>query len=281
MPSPKYAFLTALCCVVALNSASAETHENEWLTDYQDALKIAQQQQKPILLHFYATWCGPCRSMDRQVLHTADVKQILGVDVIGVKIDSDKNPAIIKKFGIGSLPSDIVIDPDGNVLYRGSGFKSKNSYISMISSSAKKFEPQDIQMAEQDEMPVVTQDNKVLLGLDGFSPVILLEERQWIEGNKSFISEYQGIVYHLQSEAEKRAFDSDPARYAPQLLECDPVEMYFSDKAIRGSTQFGAYFDGRLYLFVNQDNRSTFKKNPLKFTETKHVLEVNDIVVRR
>lgn len=281
MPSPKSALLTALCGLIAANSAIAVSPKNEWLTDYQDALKIAREQQKPVLLHFHATWCGPCRSMEQQVLHTADVKQILGVDVIGVKIDSDKNPAIIKKFGIGSLPSDIVIDPQGKVLYRGSGFKSKNSYISMISSSAGKFEPQEMKMADKKAAPVVAQPNEVLLGLDGFSPVVLLEERQWIEGNKSFISEYKGIVYHLQSEAEKRAFDSDPERYAPQLLECDPVEMYFSDKAIRGSTQFGAYFDGRLYLFLSQENRATFKKSPLKFTETQHVLKVSDIVVRR
>ena len=281
MPSPKFAFLSALCCLTAIASASAETATNDWLTDYQEALDIAREQQKPILLHFFATWCGPCRSMDRQVLHTADVKQVLGAEVIGVKIDSDKNPAIIKKFGVGSLPSDIVIDPDGNVLYRGSGFKSKNNYISMISSSAKKFDPIGMEMVQQNEEPAMPEEEKVLLGLEGFSPVVLLQDRQWIEGNPQFVSEYQGIEYHLQSEEEKQAFDSDPERFAPQLLECDPVEMYFSDKAVRGSTQYGAYFDGKLFLFVSHDNRETFKKSPLKFTDTRHVFDVNDIVVRR
>jgi YHS domain-containing protein len=110
---------------------------------------------------------------------------------------------------------------------------------------------------------------------------VLKEDRQWIEGSDEFVSEYQGIVYHLQSEDEKRTFDSDPERYAPQLLECDPVEMYFTDKAVHGSTEYGAYFDGKLYLFVSHDNRETFKKSPLKFTETRHVFELNDVIVRR
>lgn len=281
MPCLKSVVLTCLCCLVAVNSASAESSQNEWLTDYQQALRIAREQQKPILLHFFATWCGPCRSMDRQVLHTADVKQILGVDVIGVKIDSDKNPAIIKKFGVGSLPSDVVIDPDGKVLYRSSGYKSKNSYVSAISASAKKFSPMDMEMAQQNEVPAVSDESETLLGLEGFSPVVLKEDRQWVEGTEEFVSEFKGIIYHLQSAAEKRTFDSDPERYAPQLLECDPVEMYFTDKAVRGSTQYGAYFDGKLYLFVSQDNRETFKKSPLKFTETRHVFELSDVVVRR
>jgi len=283
MPSLKSLLLTAFGCLLTFHALSAEEAKNEWLTDYQDALQIAREQQKPILLHFFATWCGPCRSMDQQVLHTADVKQILGVDVIGVKIDSDKNPAIIKKFGIGSLPSDLVIDPDGKILYRSSGFKSKNNYISAISSSAKKFEPKqmEMEMAEMNEQPAVSGKNKTLLGLEGFSPVVLREERQWVAGSGEFVSEYQGIVYHLQSEQEKQTFDSDPGRYAPQLLECDPVEMYFTDKAVHGSTQYGAYFDGKLYLFVSHDNRETFKKSPLKFTETRHVFELSDVVVRR
>ena len=279
MPSLKSIALSLIACLLSVSAVSAESPSGDWLTDYQAALKTAREQQKPVLLHFHAKWCGPCRSMEQQVLHTPEIKRLLGEDVIGVKIDSDKNPAIIKRFGIGALPSDLVIDPEGKVLYRGSGFKSKNSYLRVVTTSAGKFEPKKLEMTVTPEEPTI-EEEPVLLGLEGFSPVVLLKDRKWVEGKAEFLSEYKGMVYHLQSAEEKRIFESDPGRYAPQLLECDPVEMYFRDKAIRGSTQYGAYFDGKLYLFQSHENRETFKKSPLKFTETRHVMRASDIILR-
>lgn len=279
MPSLKFITLSLISSLVLVSSLSAETPSGDWLTDYQDAMKAAREQQKPVLLHFHAKWCGPCRTMEQQVLHTPEIKRLLGEDVIGVKIDSDQNRAIIKRFGIGALPSDLIIDPDGQVLYRGSGFKSKNSYLRVVTTSAGKYEPKNLEMTVTPEEPAI-EEERVLLGLEGFSPVVLLQDRKWVEGKSEFLAEYKGMIYHLQSEEEKRLFESDPERYAPQLLECDPVEMYFRDKAIRGSTQFGAYFDGKLYLFESHENRETFKKSPLKFTSTRHVLRASDIILR-
>ena len=281
MPSLKSFALMLLIASVLPSSLVAESSSSDWMTDYQNALQIAKEQQKPILLHFHAVWCGPCRSMDRQVLHTPEIKELLGENVIGVKIDSDKNPAIIKKFNIGALPSDVVIDPEGNVLYRGSGFKSKNSYVRVVTSSANKFTPQTLKMTTlPDDESTTEEQERILLGLEGFSPVVLMQEHRWTEGNEQFLSEYKGFVYYLQSEEEQQLFDANPERYAPQLLECDPVEMYFKDKAVRGSTQFGAYFDGRLYLFTNRENREVFKKSPLKFTDTRHVFRASDIILQ-
>ncbi|MDG2388406.1 MAG: thioredoxin family protein [Planctomycetaceae bacterium] len=280
MPSLKSNVLLLIAGLLIVNTVSAESTSNTWLTDYEAAMKTARETQKPVLLHFHAIWCGPCRSMEQQVLHTPEIKQLLGENVIGVKIDSDKNPAIIKRFGIGALPSDLVIDPSGKVLYRGSGFKSKNSYLRVVTTSADKFVPKQLEMTVAPTEPTVEEDQPVLLGLDGFSPVVLLKERRWVEGNETFLAEHKGMIYHLQTAEEKQVFESAPERYTPQLLECDPVEMYFADKAVRGSTQYGAYFDGKLFLFQNHDNRETFKKSPLKFTATRHVFKTSDIVLQ-
>jgi len=280
MPSLKMQLSLLTAGLMMISTAFADSSSSSWMTDYEAAMKTAREQQKPVLLHFHATWCGPCRSMEQQVLHTPEIKQLLGEDVIGVKIDSDKNPAIIKRFGIGALPSDLVIDPEGQVLYRGSGFKSKNSYLRVVTTSADKFVPKQLEMTLTPNEPAAEEEQPVLLGLEGFSPVVLLKERRWVEGKKKFLSEYKGMVYHLQSAEEQKLFESDPERYTPQLLECDPVEMYFADKAVRGSTQYGAYFDGKLFLFRNHENRETFKKSPLKFTATRHVLKSSDIVLQ-
>ena len=107
-----------------------------------------------------------------------------------------------------------------------------------------------------------------------------MNERKWQKGKAEFASDYKGMVYHMRSQEELAQFQADPGRYAPRLLECDPVELQKTDLAVRGVTRYGAYFDGHLFLFASSENRETFKRNPLHFTGTRHVIHANDIVRR-
>ena len=50
-----------------------------------------------------------------------------------------------------------------------------------------------------------------------------------------------------------------------------------TDRAIPGSTKFGAYFDGALYLFETAESRSEFKKAPMRYVKTRHVLNADEI----
>jgi YHS domain-containing protein len=62
----------------------------------------------------------------------------------------------------------------------------------------------------------------------------------------------------------------------PRLLGCDPVVLYRTDRAMSGSTEFGAYFDGGLYLFTAPETRTEFKEHPMRYTRTRHVLRPDD-----
>lgn len=43
-----------------------------------------------------------------------------------------------------------------------------------------------------------------------------------------------------------------------------------TNRAVAGSTKYGAYFDGELFLFASPENRERFKKTPYRFTRTRH-----------
>ncbi|WMI65718.1 thioredoxin [Aestuariibaculum sp. YM273] len=87
-------------------------------------------QDKPVLVDFFAEWCGPCK-MQSPILK--DVKEALQDQVSIIKIDVDKNQSIATKFQVRGVPT-LMIFKNGKQLWRQSGVLQKNDLISLLQS---------------------------------------------------------------------------------------------------------------------------------------------------
>ncbi len=83
---------------------------------------------KPVLVDFFATWCGPCKVMSPTV-------EALGKELVGqariLKIDVDKNEAVANLYRIQSVPT-LIIFKKGEIVWRTSGVMEKGTLLEQI-----------------------------------------------------------------------------------------------------------------------------------------------------
>ena len=86
------------------------------------------QSNKPVLVDFYADWCGPCRMM-KPILE--NVKHKVGAEATIIKVDVDKSAQAAQQYQVQGVPT-LILFKNGKILWRQSGIVPKASLITAI-----------------------------------------------------------------------------------------------------------------------------------------------------
>lgn len=89
-------------------------------------------QDKSVLVDFFAEWCGPCKMMSPIL---KEVKCKLQEDISIIKIDLDKNKSLVAKHQVKGVPTFFLVK-NGKQLWRQSGMLQKNDIITIIKNHA-------------------------------------------------------------------------------------------------------------------------------------------------
>ncbi|MFC6268876.1 thioredoxin family protein [Frigoriflavimonas asaccharolytica] len=100
-------------------------------SSFTELLAKAKKEKKLIFVDAMASWCGPCKMMDRDIFPLKSVGDFYNANFINAKLDMEKGEGLefARKYAVRSYPSYFFIDGDGQVITKNMGYQSESNFL--------------------------------------------------------------------------------------------------------------------------------------------------------
>jgi thioredoxin-related protein len=192
------------------------------LGSWEDVLQKARAEHKYVFVDCYASWCGPCKEMDRTIFTNDTVGKFMNKWFIAVKVQIDqtkKDPTDIKnwygtadnfqkQYAIIAFPSFLFFAPDGAILHKGIGEKGVEEFLDMAKTATdpqqqyytlmRKYENRELPYSQMPNLATTAKNfyedsaaNRIAADYIELYLVRLPEDSLWTRENISFIQSYR------------------------------------------------------------------------------------------
>ena len=120
-----------LCLVICFSGVAHASDGIKWYA-YEEGKVLAKVEKKKVFLHFYANWCGFCLKMAKETFQNAAVVSDLNNNFIAIRVDFDKEPETVNKYGVMGLPSSWFLTAMGQPIISIPGYIPPEVLLSML-----------------------------------------------------------------------------------------------------------------------------------------------------
>lgn len=283
-------------------SAQKDGIHFEQMSNWQQVLVKAKAEKKNIFVDCYASWCGPCKWMDKEVYINDTLGDYMNSKFISIKVQMDETDHDVdlikrwhddakmleKQFRINAYPTFLFFSSDGKIQYKEVGSRDAQSFIRMTDSLKKSNEHYSALLVNYESGERDTADMRFLieesekLGQMGKADTISKGYIQTLVsffdgGEKKFVR-MNRLISEAQRFGERDLADSLAKIYIDQYLETLPEEQLwtmenldFIDNNLRPVSP-----DSKLFLLIYKDRKTidSVMKSERNYFSTRLVLYV-------
>lgn len=131
-------WILILAVTLAAGAAQAQVKFETGTTDA--VREMAVKQGKLVFIDLYASWCPPCKMMERLVFSRKDVGDFMDQRFVAAKYNTDKptGKKLLSRYGNGAIPLYLIFDTKGELLGRIQGASSADEFMESVRKILKR-----------------------------------------------------------------------------------------------------------------------------------------------
>jgi len=114
----------------------ADAKSIAWIHDLSSGLDAAKSSGKPVMVDFYADWCGWCRRLDETTYRDPELVALLS-DFVCVKVNTDRDRTSPARYGVQGLPTIVFLDKSGGLKETVVGYRDAAFFKKLINEKLR------------------------------------------------------------------------------------------------------------------------------------------------